>query len=132
MTATKKNVLLVDDDKIFNFLNRHVLTATGLANQINTALNGSEALSYFDNSGPQPLAETPEVVLLDLNMPVMDGFEFMKAFQILNFPGKEKVVIIVVTSSMNPDDIRRAKELGVKHYLNKPLTEEDLTSVMTE
>jgi len=126
---TQKNILLVDDDSVFNFINSTVISSAGLASEIQTAQNGEEALTFFNH----PVSHKkgiPEVVLLDLNMPIMDGFEFIQAFQRLDFPGKDKVIIIVVTSSMNPDDIRRAKSFGIKHYLTKPISEEGIQTAI--
>jgi len=68
--------------------------------------------------------------LLDLNMPIMDGFTFLEAFRKLNLPDKEKVTIIVVTSSEDPDDIMKARRMGVDHYIPKPVTEKDLRQAL--
>ncbi len=80
-----KNVLLVDDDKTFNFISTRLLELTGMAGNILTAWNGKQALDLFErNQG------FPDVILLDLNMPVMDGFEFLEAFNTLNLQGKNR------------------------------------------
>ena len=128
---TKKNILLVDDDKIVNFLNKKVIEGMGLANEVHTATNGEEALKIFNQYFSGQIA-IPDVVLLDLSMPVMDGFEFMQAFNELNFPNKEKVLVIVLTSSNDPLDRKRAKALGVKHYLTKPISEEMVKAIIIE
>ena len=126
-----KNVLLVDDDNIFNFLNTKILQLSGMANEIHTAVNGAEALDLLNNyySGTSSL---PDVILLDLNMPVMDGFGFLEAFKKLNLPRKENVQVIIVTSSQNPNDMIRAREMGVTRYLTKPLSEESLLSALMQ
>ena len=124
----KKNVLLVDDDYIFNFLSQSILERIGITNEVYTALNGKEALGLLGN-GTQPRF-IPDVILLDLNMPIMDGFTFLEAFRKLNLPDKEKVTIIVVTSSEDPDDIMKARRMGVDHYIPKPVTEKDLRQAL--
>jgi CheY-like chemotaxis protein len=122
----KKNILLVDDDSIANFLIEKIVQSTGLARNIFKALNGKEALEYFYQSN-----EVPEIVLLDLNMPVMNGFEFLKAFQILELKDKEDVLIIMVTSSVNPSDLEKARSLGIRYYLTKPISAEMIRSIIT-
>jgi len=124
---SRKNVLLVDDDSIFNFLNEKVISRLNVAENITTAHNGQEALDVLARS-----TQSPDVIFLDLNMPVMDGFEFIEAYQQLRLPNEQRPVIIVVTSSADPRDIRKVKALGVDHYLSKPLTEDKLRTVFTE
>lgn len=124
-----KNVLLVDDDSIFNFLSSKLLQRTGMVNDIHTALNGQQALDLF-NDYYQGARSLPDVILLDLNMPIMDGFAFLEAFQKLNFPGKEKVRVVIVTSSQDPSDVEKARNLGISQYLTKPLYENDLVRAL--
>jgi len=125
----KKDILLVDDDSIANFLIERIVQSTGCARSISKALNGREALHLFkrhlDESSP-----VPEVVLLDLNMPIMNGFEFLTAFHQLEFQGKNNVLIILVTSSNNPDDIEKAKSLGIKYYLTKPISADTIKGIL--
>jgi len=124
----KKNVLLVDDDYIFNFLSQSILERIGITNEVYTALNGKEALSLLGNGTQRRFV--PDVILLDLNMPIMDGFTFLEAFNKLNLPDKEKMTIIVVTSSEDPDDIMKARRMGIDHYIPKPVTEKDLRNAL--
>ena len=125
----KKNVLLVHDNQIFNLLNQKTLQMLGVVGEIHVARNGSEALELINQYyiGSRAL---PEVILLDLNMPIMDGFGFIEAFHKLNIPNIENTLIIVVTSSDNPADMKRAKELGITNYLTKPLSETALRKVL--
>jgi CheY-like chemotaxis protein len=125
----KKNILLVDDDYIFNFLNQQVLQRMGIANEIYTAINGKEALTLFTPMAGNP-GITPDVILLDLNMPIMDGFAFLDAMKTADIPGKENIAIIIVSSSQNPEDVKRAMDRGVDHYLTKPLAVADLRNIL--
>lgn len=125
-----KNVLLVDDDSIFQFLGKSILGRLGIPkDEVHTALNGEQALNLFNDyyAGTQAL---PDVILLDLNMPVMDGFGFLEAFRRLNIPNKDQVKIIIVTSSASPDDVNRAMKLGATQYLTKPLKEDMLRTAL--
>ena len=124
-----KNVLLVDDDAVFNFLSKKMVKRLGVAKDIHTALNGREALDLF-NSYYQGATTLPDVILLDLNMPIMDGFSFLEAFNRLEVPGKDRVKIVVVTSSHDPKDKERTMKLGVTDYLTKPLQPEKLKAAL--
>jgi CheY-like chemotaxis protein len=126
----QKNILVVDDDTIANFLIERIVQSTGMAKNISKALNGREALAIFENHiyNASPL---PEIVLLDLNMPIMNGFEFLKAYGELEFKDKEQILIILVTSSNNPSDIEKAKQFGIKYYLTKPISAETIRGILT-
>jgi CheY-like chemotaxis protein len=126
-----KNVLIVDDDEIFNFLSTKTLQRMGVAKEIHTALNGKEAMDLINNYF-QGTISLPDVILLDLNMPVMDGFGFLEAFKKLTMPKKENIRIIVVSSSQDAHDVQRAKDLGAWHYIFKPLTEENLRIALAD
>lgn len=127
----RKNVLLVDDDAVMNFVNTRTLERMGIANRIHTALNGKEAIDLFNDyySGKTAL---PDLVLLDLNMPVMDGFQFIELFQKLKIPQSEHVKIVIVSSSRDSKDIQRAKALGIEHFLLKPVNDEHIRSVLVD
>ena len=125
-----KNVLLVDDDNIFNFLNSTMLQRTGMAGEIHTALNGQQALDML-NGYLSGNAALPDVILLDLNMPVMDGFGFLEAFKKILLPRKETVSIVIVTSSSNEKDIDRARTMGITRYLIKPVDEDQLKDALS-
>ena len=123
------NFLLVDDDAICNLISQKTLERMGIAKEVHTATNGAEAINLFNNyfQGSQTV---PDIILLDLNMPVMDGFGFLEAFKRLTVPNKDNVKIVVVTSSASERDINRVRELGVVHYLNKPISEDKLMTVL--
>ena len=69
---------------------------------------------------------------LDINMPVMNGFEFMESFNETDIVNKENIKIVVLTSSGNEQDLLRMSKLGIKHYLTKPLTEEKVKKLISE
>lgn len=112
-----KKVLLVDDDNICNFLSAKTLERIGYGESVHTALNGRQAIDTY-LQGAEPL---PDIILLDLNMPVMDGFTFLETLREMNLPNKEQIKIIIVSSSESPEDIDRARRLGVRQYLIKPV-----------
>ena len=122
------NFLLVDDEDVFHLLGIRTLQRIGFSSdQIQTALNGREALEIINN---REIGESPDVIFLDLNMPVMNGFEFMEIFKTLSLEKRRGAKVIVLSSSSNPIDIERAMKLGATQYLTKPLTEEMLSGVL--
>ena len=122
-------ILLVDDDSVFHFIHTKILQSLGLT-EISTANNGEEALKVIDGhvSENRPL---PNVIFVDLDMPILDGFGFIEAFKKLIIPQKERVQIAILSSSFNPRDLSRAKELGVDHYFNKPISGNTIQALLT-
>lgn len=125
-----KCILLVDDDQIANYLHKNFLSKIVDVSCIETASNGRQALMFLDQyvSGKHCF---PEIIFLDINMPVCDGFEFVEAFNKLNYPNKAKVDIVVLSSSANASDIHRMENLGIKYYLNKPLNKQILVDFLS-
>lgn len=123
------NALLVDDDQISNLVNRKVLERTGQFGEISTALNGKEALWVLQRI-TQDKNALPNIILLDLNMPIMDGFTFLEEFEKLEIDHKEDIKVVILSSSNNPEDIKKAKQLGVHQYLTKPVTEKSLNLIL--
>ncbi len=116
---TKLNcVLLVDDDVTTNFLNRKRIEKAEIADHIETALNGEEAINYLAAK-----EQSSCLILLDINMPIMDGWEFLQAYHNLEVHKKNRTVIVMLTTSFNPDDKIRAESIvEVSEFRYKPLT----------
>jgi CheY-like chemotaxis protein len=125
----KKNIMLVDDDKIFNFLSEKTIISLGLANEIHFATNGEQALKILELYKEGKVAK-PDIIFLDIDMPVMDGYEFIEAFSNLDLPDKHLITIVVLTSSIDPRDLQRTKDLGIKYYFNKPLSKDEIKKLI--
>jgi CheY-like chemotaxis protein len=123
------NVLLVDDDPIFNMIHQKLLERTGMVTEVSSALNGEEAINLFNEyfAGTRSF---PDVVLLDLNMPVMDGFSFLEAMKRIPTTKFQRTKVVVVTSSSDPRDIERANAYGVDGFFTKPISEDSLRSIL--
>ncbi|WP_224995234.1 response regulator [Cesiribacter sp. SM1] len=126
-----KAVLLIDDDETTNIINEMLITEMDVTEKLFQARNGKEAIDLLQGLLKQP-AHFPELILLDVNMPVMDGFAFLEAYQEMDFPGKSSLKIVMLTTSLNPKDIEQAKNAGVTNYLTKPLLEETLYNILEE
>ncbi len=127
-------VICVDDDPIALLLSKLVITKAQFAQQIITAANGYEAIKYLDN--PENLIankqniEQPLLVMLDLNMPVMDGWEFLDEFTKKHTENYKNVKIILLSSSIDPNDIQKAKEYPiVLEFYPKPLSKEIIEDI---
>jgi CheY-like chemotaxis protein len=122
-------ILLVDDDKINNFINSLTIKKMGIAEEIISFTKGQEALHFLKEADSKE-KKYPGLILVDMNMPLMDGFEFMKEFRALNSKNKDSVHIIILTTSTNPLDIKRMADLGITQFLDKPLSKEALTEAL--
>jgi CheY-like chemotaxis protein len=110
-------ILLIDDDEPTNFLNKMTLEQSGCTRQIRIAQSGQEALDYLRHA-----AYRPDLIFLDINMPAMDGWEFLDRYRGLPADRKADIVLIMLTTSLNPDDEERTKAIPeVAGFENKPL-----------
>jgi CheY-like chemotaxis protein len=124
------SVLLVDDDEITNFLNAHLLDIHEVTDQVLVACNGQEALALLARLSDPPASSWPALVLLDLNMSVMGGIEFLEAYQRL--PAAPALCVAVLTSSVHVDDLARLQAWPLLAVLHKPLTEEKITTLLQQ
>lgn len=128
-------ILLVDDDEPTNILHQLVWEEVGMAEHIQTASSGREALDYLiacrDQKGSQYIL--PDLILLDVNMPAMNGFEFLDAFRRLPRFHDENIKVVLLTTSLLLEDYRQNyASLGITSYRNKPLTTELAMEIASE
>ncbi|HEX8427721.1 response regulator [Hymenobacter sp.] len=123
-------ILLVDDDSTTNFLNELMLRKLAVADQLLVALNGKEALDILLEHCESPVSPCPLLVFLDINMPVMNGFEFLEAYAQLPWAKQRATVIVMLTTSLHARDTQRAKQLHVADFISKPLTPEKVTAIV--
>src|ERR1700749_2364692 len=107
MNNTINCVLLVDDDRVVNFLNERIIKGLHITSSIKVCDNGEEGIKFIKKYAEEHDNNCPELILLDLKMPVADGFEFINNYRELNFQNKDKVKIIVVTTSTHEQDIEK-------------------------
>lgn len=126
-----QSVLLVDDDFASNYLTRAIIQDMDITEKIHTTTNGEEALHFMRKNCLDTNTFCPELILLDVNMPVMDGFEFLEEFQKLSDLRHNNTTIVMLTTSSNQRDTEKARKYKVACYLEKPLTEDSIRSVLT-
>ena len=133
MSTPLNCILLIDDDEPTNFLNRVTLEQSGYARSVRVIQGGQEALDYLvrcdgtDHAG----YPRPDLIFLDINMPAMDGWEFLERYRSLPAACKADMVLVMLTTSLNPDDeVRSRKFPEVSGFENKPLSARRLKELL--
>jgi CheY-like chemotaxis protein len=124
-----RTVMLIDDNEIDNLINQKMIEAASITENIYTHTGAKSAIEFLKNMERLDVADKvlPDVIFLDIDMPLMDGFQFLEEFEKLGNAAKKKCSIIMLTSSINPQDFNRSKKYAnVKLYLNKPLSHESI------
>ncbi|MDO9000924.1 MAG: response regulator [Bacteroidota bacterium] len=122
--------MLLDDSELDNFINQKVIEANHFANKVYINTGSKSALEFLNNlsiSSTEVANIFPEIVFVDINMPMMDGFQFLENLK-SKLPEKfDSLKLVILTSSVNPDDRIKASEISKSIvFLNKPLTKEML------
>lgn len=127
-------VLLVDDDDTTNFLNKRLLNEMQVAKEVMVLKNGKEALDYVEKTcgaNGDPRSGCPDLIFLDIKMPVMDGFEFLEEYHQRGLDSGDHVIILMLTSSASFYDLERLKEYHkVKRHYSKALTKHDVQEIL--
>lgn len=122
----KKKLLVVDDDPIFQFGMEILIGKLTTPVNLTAMTRGQDVLDYMSNAKE---TDIPDVIFLDLNMPVMDGWETLE--ELTKIRVGKKLTIYICSSSINPEDIKRAKNLSaVSDYIIKPIVKEDIERIL--
>ncbi|RZL12510.1 MAG: response regulator [Hymenobacter sp.] len=125
------SILLVDDDTTTNFLNKLLLQTMNVAKYLLVAENGAEALQTLQqNCGVEPGRACPQLILLDMNMPIMNGLAFLEAYSQWPAAQRQGIVIVMLTTSLHERDLTRAQALPIAGFLDKPLTREKVAAIL--
>ncbi|MDX5319774.1 MAG: response regulator [Bacteroidota bacterium] len=120
------HILLVDDNEIDLFLHEKLIRLSEICHRIDSFTTAQEALDFLEKS-----EDRPDVILLDIQMPEMDGFDFLKHYELIPGLDFEKIRIFMVSSSLDFGDISKAKANPlVAEFMKKPLNMKELVSLL--
>lgn len=132
MTQKLNSILLIDDDHATNFIHQFAIKKTRCTENIIVVENGLEALEYLQ-SIENKHSPQPNIIFLDINMPIMNGWQFLEEYQKLNINKPGNIVLIMLTTSLNPDDLMKAKTFpAINGYRHKPLTADMIEGIIEE
>lgn len=123
-------VCLIDDDDIYQFLLKKELKNTKIVDNTMIFSNGAKAMDFIANAKDEP-DELPDVIFLDINMPIMNGWQFLDEFVQMRPRLSKEITILIITSSFDPRDMERAKQYSeISDYIVKPVTRDHLVEVL--
>lgn len=130
-----KKVFCIDDDPIALILCEMVIKKAEFAQEVITAKNGKEGImwfsEYFSKNKKQSRPDPPQLILLDLNMPVMNGWDFLEDYLMKYADRIPETKVVIISSTVNPEDFLRANRYDIViDFINKPLTTEGLEGLM--
>ncbi|MBZ9731373.1 response regulator [Salegentibacter sp. JZCK2] len=124
-------IWIIDDDPIYTFGAKRKLKQINISKSVRALDNGKEALEELHHLAITEKSKLPDLILLDINMPHMDGWQFLKELE--NMSLKVDATVYLVTSSVDPRDIEKARaSRHVCGYLNKPLQTENILGILEE
>ncbi len=127
MEIKLKRILVIDDDETSNFINEIIIGRAEIAHDVKVFICANEALEYLKNGN-----DFPDLILLDINMPFIDGWEFLQAYFDCRFNQKHKTLICMLSSSIYESDRTRAASYPDRvEFISKPLTVESLHELAT-
>ncbi len=126
-----KNIFLIDDDQLFIFLTKKSIQEANMTTQITEFSDGESAIEHLKKIAQNPDL-LPDIIFLDLSMPVMDGWEFLKEYAALEPKFGKKIDVYIFSSSIFPHDIERANNIStVADFIIKPLKKEKIKEILT-
>jgi CheY-like chemotaxis protein len=128
-------ILLIEDDYLTNIYNKKIIENVHVTRHIEVVEDGLQGLNYLMHQGKFAEREvaTPDLILLDINMPKLNGWEFVEEYRKLNGSRRKDMKIVFLTSSPNPDDMKRAQQIPeIAGFEKKPLTKERVVSLVKQ
>ncbi|MBC7389389.1 MAG: response regulator [Opitutaceae bacterium] len=128
-----KRVLLVDDELICNYISIKWVKRLEIAENVHVLTNGKVALDFIKENCQKDCTDGErDLVLLDIKMPVMDGFQFLNELENASFQCKDHLKIVLLTSSTSVSDIKEAYKYNIDGYIEKPLNREKIETLINK
>ena len=132
MRKQLKEILLIDDNDSDNFLHEIVITDLNCAEKISAFSNGKEAIDYLNELNKQG-ASFPQFIFLDVNMPIMNGWDFLEAYNKFHIPENQTVIVLMLTTPLPQDQLDVANKIGnINEFLEKPLNVSSLSGLLNK
>jgi CheY-like chemotaxis protein len=130
---TNKIIWVVDDDVIYQTIIRKLIQKSGVFSTHFSFLNGKEAITTLNDILEINKEQIPDIILLDINMPIMDGWEFMKEIKKIKSKINKHIIIYIVSSSIAIEDRNKSKTfIDIMGYIPKPITVNDLIAIVSK
>ena len=128
---TPLTICLIDDDRIYQFTAKRIIELVNPTQKVLVFSNGKEAIDFFTN-GVFDRDQLPDIIFLDINMPVMNGWEFLEAYDAVKAVMEKQIKIYMVSSSVDEKDKIRSRTFDVKDFIEKPLDKETMCEILCE
>lgn len=122
-------ICLIDDDRIYQFTARRIIELVNPAQNVLNFYNGKEAIDFFKQPG-LGVDELPDIIFLDINMPVMNGWEFLQDYNAIKNFFPKKIAIYMVSSSIDEKDRLQSQHYGVTDYIEKPINQQMMRRIL--
>lgn len=127
--STSLTVCLIDDDRIYQFTAQRILQLVNPFQKVLVFSNGKEAIDFFTQQ-PIRSEQLPDIIFLDINMPVMNGWEFLEAYNRVKTEFDKNISIYMVSSSVDEKDKIKSKNFDVRDFIEKPLDKETMIEIL--
>jgi CheY-like chemotaxis protein len=125
-------ILLIDDDQATNFIHKFVIEKVQCTENVICMQSGQEALDYLTSKINDDYPQ-PDIIFLDINMPGMNGWEFIEKYKKIDKKQKGKKIVVMLTTSSDPLDKEKAKAIDqINKFISKPLTAEAIRTIIKE
>ena len=125
MSNRYKTCLLIDDNYIDNFVTRRILEGSNFADKVIVTQSATEAIQSLRSGSVHP-----DVIFLDIRMPLMGGFEFLQEYEKIDIEGKDDIKIFMLSSSLDPADMKKSiNNKFITQFIHKPLTQKALDEI---